>query len=181
MKNGGEEAFGSSDWWSATYGAALDIFGLQVAAGVGTDHLGDQDHQFMTAGIGYGYGPVNTSITYAWIWDSNNDFSEPRLTTESLRANSVLRPTTPWRPVWRYRVTCRLFDNDTNGQLRRRHRRHGLGGLGPLLILGRVSPGRRGGPRDAWAPPAGPEAEATTPATASPAATGLRRWPAEAA
>ena len=30
----------------------------------------------MTAGIGYSFGPVNTSLTYAYIWDSNNDFEE---------------------------------------------------------------------------------------------------------
>ena len=74
LKNGGKEDFGSSDWWSATYGATLEISGISFGASVGTDHLGDQDHQFMTAGIGYTFGEVSTSITYGWVWDFERRF-----------------------------------------------------------------------------------------------------------
>jgi len=76
LKNSGEADFGGSDWYSGIYGAALDIQGFKLAGSIGTDKVGDQDHQFMTAGIAYGYGPANASITYAWIFGSNNDFSD---------------------------------------------------------------------------------------------------------
>jgi outer membrane protein OmpU len=112
LKNGGEEDLCGSDWWAANYGAALDIFCFQVAAGVGTDHLGDQDHQFMTAGIGYGYGPVNTSITYAWIWDSNNDFSEANGVDKP--RNLVFSADYALAPGLSLQGDLSLFDNDTN-------------------------------------------------------------------
>ena len=112
LRNGGEENLGGSGWWSATYGAALNIFGFQVAAGVGTDHLGDQDHQFMTAGIGYGYGPVNTSITYAWIWDCNDDFSETNGYDNP--HNLVLSADYTLAPGVTLQGDLSLFDNDTN-------------------------------------------------------------------
>lgn len=81
LKNGAEASiadggFGGSDWYSGVGGAAVDLYGFKLAGSVGIDNLGDVQHKFMTAGIGYGFGPVNTSITYAWIWDSNNDFEE---------------------------------------------------------------------------------------------------------
>ena len=31
-------------------------------------------HDFITAGIGATLGPVNASVTYAYIWDANSDF-----------------------------------------------------------------------------------------------------------
>jgi len=67
---------GSDDWYSGVGGVALDLFGFKLAGSVGTDNVGDTDHQFATAGIGYGIGPVNTSVTAAYIFDSNDDFSE---------------------------------------------------------------------------------------------------------
>lgn len=113
LRNGGEEAFGDSRWWSATYGADLDLSGFQVAASVGTDHLGDQQHEFMTAGIGYAYGPLSASVTYAWIWRSNDDFSEgngydkPR--------NLVFSAGYTLAPGLALQGDVALFDNDTNG------------------------------------------------------------------
>lgn len=113
LRNGGEEAFGDSHWWSATYGADLDLSGFQVAASVGTDHVGDQKHEFMTAGIGYEYGPLSTSVTYAWIWSSNDDFSEgngydkPR--------NLVFSAGYTLAPGLALQGDVALFDNDTNG------------------------------------------------------------------
>ena len=81
LKNGARASIadggtGGKDWWSAVGGVAVDLDGFKLAGSVGTDHVGDEDHQFATAGIGYGYGPVNASITAAYIFDSNNDFSD---------------------------------------------------------------------------------------------------------
>jgi outer membrane protein OmpU len=78
LKNGAEADFGDDNYWNVTGGAVLDLFGFRLGGSVGTDTVGDQDHQFMTAGIGAALGPVNTSVTYAYIWDSNNDFSEAK-------------------------------------------------------------------------------------------------------
>ena len=112
LKNGGEEAFGSSDWWSATYGATLEISGISLGASVGTDHLGDQDHQFMTAGIGYSFGEVSTSITYGWVWDSNNDFSEANGVDKP--RNLVFSAGYDLAPGLALQGDVALFDNDTN-------------------------------------------------------------------
>jgi outer membrane protein OmpU len=76
LKNDAEDIFGDEKYWNVTGGVALDLFGFKLACSVGMDTLGDQDNQFATAGIGYGIGPVNTSITAAYIWHSNDDFSE---------------------------------------------------------------------------------------------------------
>jgi hypothetical protein len=80
LKNSAEASiadggFGGKDWYSGVGGVALDLFGFKLAGSVGTDNVGDEDHQFATAGIGAALGPVNTSITAAYIFDSNQDFS----------------------------------------------------------------------------------------------------------
>lgn len=112
LKNGGKEDFGSSDWWSATYGATLEISGISLGASVGTDHLGDQDHQFMTAGIGYTFGEVSTSITYGWVWDSNDDFSEANGVDKP--RNLVFSAGYDLAPGLALQGDLALFDNDTN-------------------------------------------------------------------
>lgn len=132
LRNGGEEAFGDSNWWSATYGANLDFSGLQVAASVGTDHLGDQKHEFMTAGIGYEYGPLSTSVTYAWIWNSNDDFSEgngydkPR--------NLVFSAGYAIAPGLALQGDVALFDNDTNASYDGGTGDSGWAGVGRLEV-----------------------------------------------
>ena len=68
--------FGGDQYWNTTGGVALDLYGFKLAGSIGTDHIGDLNHQFATAGIGAALGPVNTSITGAYIWDSNSDFSD---------------------------------------------------------------------------------------------------------
>ena len=57
-------------------GASLDLFGFKLAGSYGYDKVGELKNQFVTAGIGYGFGPVNTSITYGQIIDTNSDFDE---------------------------------------------------------------------------------------------------------
>ena len=112
LKNGGKEDFGSSDWWSATYGATLEISGISFGASVGTDHLGDQDHQFMTAGIGYTFGEVSTSITYGWVWASNDDFSKANGVDKP--GNLVFSAGYDLAPGLALQGDVALFDNDTN-------------------------------------------------------------------
>ena len=76
LVNGGEDTFGGDEWWGLQGGASIDLYGFKIAGSIATDNVGDQDHQFFTAGIGYGFGPINTSITYGQIFDANADFEE---------------------------------------------------------------------------------------------------------
>ena len=76
LKNGGEEDFDGDDWWGVQPGVSLDLAGFKLAGGYGYNKIGDQQNQFATAGIGYGYGPLNTSITYGQMLDTNADFDE---------------------------------------------------------------------------------------------------------
>jgi len=112
LKNSGEADFGGSDWYSGIYGAALDIQGFKLAGSIGTDKVGDQDHQFMTAGIAYGYGPANASITYAWIFDSNNDFSDAQGYDKP--QNLVASADYALAPGLALAGDVSLFNNDTN-------------------------------------------------------------------
>ena len=55
-------------------GATVDLFGFKLAGGIGQSNVGDTRRDFFTAGIAYGFGPVNTSLTYGKIYDANQDF-----------------------------------------------------------------------------------------------------------
>jgi predicted porin len=76
LKNGGEDDFGGSDWWGVQPGISFDLFGFKLAGSYAYQKLGDIENQFVTAGIGYGYGPVNTSITAGRMIDTNSDYDE---------------------------------------------------------------------------------------------------------
>ena len=76
LVNGGEDDFGGDEWYGIQPGISVDLFGFKVAGGYGYNKVGDQKNQFATAGIGYGFGPVNTSITYGQMVDTNSDFDE---------------------------------------------------------------------------------------------------------
>ena len=68
--------FGDDQWWGVQGGASVDLFGFKLAGSVATDNVGDTTRNFFTAGIGWGYGPLNTSVTYGQIFDTNSDFDE---------------------------------------------------------------------------------------------------------
>ena len=81
LKNGADDAiadggFGDDKWWGVQGGAALDLYGFKLAGSIANDEVGDTTRKFFTAGIGYSFGPVNTSITYGQIFDTNSDFDE---------------------------------------------------------------------------------------------------------
>jgi hypothetical protein len=66
----------------------------------------------MTAGVAYGYGPANASITYAWIFDSNNDFSEGQGYDKP--RNLVVSADYALAPGLVLAGDAAFFDNDTN-------------------------------------------------------------------
>jgi predicted porin len=76
LKNDAEDVFGDDKWWGVQGGASVDLFGFKLAGSVATDNVGDTTRNFFTAGIGAALGPVNTSVTYGQIFDTNADFDE---------------------------------------------------------------------------------------------------------
>jgi hypothetical protein len=76
LKNDAETTFGDDKWYGVQAGANVDLFGFKLGGSVGTDNPGDGERNFFTAGIGYGFGPLNTSITYGQIFDANSEFED---------------------------------------------------------------------------------------------------------
>ena len=57
-------------------GANIDLWGFKLGGSVGHDEVGETKRDFFTAGIGFDFGPVGTSITYGQIFSTNSDFDE---------------------------------------------------------------------------------------------------------
>jgi outer membrane protein OmpU len=76
LVNGGEDDFGDDKWQGTQAGAVVDLFGFKLAGSYGYNEVGEQTNQFITAGIGAALGPVNTSVTYARLIDTNSDYEE---------------------------------------------------------------------------------------------------------
>jgi predicted porin len=70
LKESGEEAFGGDDWWGWQAGASVDLFGFKLAGNYADEKVGEQEKSFFTAGVGAALGPVNTSVTYGQVVDS---------------------------------------------------------------------------------------------------------------
>ena len=76
LENVGEADFGEDKWWGIQGGAVLDIYEIKVAGNVASDNVGDTEKEFFTAGIAFGFGPVNASVTYGQIFNTNADYDE---------------------------------------------------------------------------------------------------------
>ena len=76
LKNDSEDTFGDDKWWGIQTGANVDLFGFKLGGSVAHDEVGETQRDFFTAGIGATLGPVNTSITYGQIFNTNSDFDE---------------------------------------------------------------------------------------------------------
>jgi len=68
--NGGE---GEDDNCS-TYGGGLSfgLFGMNFGGGYFSEEIGDAEKDFFNVGVGASLGPVNMSVTYGQVIDSNN-------------------------------------------------------------------------------------------------------------
>ena len=116
LKNDAEDAFGDDKWWGVQTGANIDLWGFKLGGSVGHDEVGETQRDFFTAGIGFDFGPVGTSLTYGQIFNTNSDFDEA--------SGSATRPTT-WcsRPISRLAPGLVLagdiskFDNDSAGTI----------------------------------------------------------------
>ena len=130
LKNDGKEDFGGDEWWGVQGGAAVDLFGFNIAGSIATDNVGDTERNFFTAGVGYDFGDFDTSITYGQIFDANADFEEAERDRRLGLQSGVLRRLPPGAGpgVGRRRGRVRQRP-DRRCQLR--HRRQRLGGGGP--------------------------------------------------
>ena len=119
LKNGADTSiadggFGDDQWYGIQGGAALDLFGFKVAGNVASDNVGDTTRNFFTAGIGYGFGPLNTSITYGQIFDANSDFEEQSGIGDSAY-NVVFSADYALAPGLVLAGDVSAFDNDSTG------------------------------------------------------------------
>ena len=104
LKNDSEDAFGDDKWWGVQTGANIDLWGFKVGGSVGHDEVGETQRDFSTAGIGLALGPVNTSITYGQIFNTNSDFDEAS-GSATWPTTWCSRPISRWLPAWCWRVT----------------------------------------------------------------------------
>jgi outer membrane protein OmpU len=76
LKNDAEELFDDDKWWGVQAGVNVDLWGFKLGGAVGRDEPGGTSRDFFNAGIGVSLGPVNTSLTYGQIYNTNSDFDE---------------------------------------------------------------------------------------------------------
>jgi len=106
--------FGDGDWWGWQAGLSTEIFGFKVAGSFADESVGDVERTFFTAGIGYEIGPVDTSITYGQILESDNLFAETGQEVGDA-GNLVFSATYALAPGLTLDGDVALFDNDLDG------------------------------------------------------------------
>ena len=96
-------------------GANLGLWGFKLGGGYWSQKQGSQEKDVVQAGIGAGLGPVNLSVTYAKVIDSDNlvtngiEISEPQ--------NLVFSADVGLMPGLVLAGDIGLFDNDADGSL----------------------------------------------------------------
>jgi hypothetical protein len=94
----------------------FDLWGFKLAGSVGSDNPGNAQRNFATAGIGYSFGPINTSLTYGAIFDANSDFEESTGIGDSAY-NAVLSADIALAPGLVLAGDVSKFDNDGTGDI----------------------------------------------------------------
>jgi outer membrane protein OmpU len=110
----GAGGFGDDKWWGVQGGASVDLFGFKLAGSVAHDEVGETKRDFFTAGIGAGLGPVNLSLTYGQIFNTNADFEASQGFGDSAY-NAVLSADVALAPGLVLAGDVAQFDNDTVG------------------------------------------------------------------
>ena len=105
---------GSDDLWSWGAGLATDIYGFKVAGGYFQEKVSEEEKKFFNAGIGAALGPVNTSLTYGQVLDSD-DLTGPGGTDLDKPRNLVLSATVALMPGVTLDGDVGWFDNDVDG------------------------------------------------------------------
>ncbi|MGE3739590.1 MAG: porin [Geminicoccaceae bacterium] len=114
LKNDAEDAFGDDKWWGVQTGANIDLFGFKLGGAIGHDEVGETTRDFFNAGIGAALGPVNTSITYGQIFNTNSDFDEATGLGDS-GYNLVFSADIALAPGLVLAGDVAKFDNDSTG------------------------------------------------------------------
>jgi hypothetical protein len=66
------KATGDDDCSGVYGGATADLFGFKLGAGYGTEQFGATEKDFFNVGVGAALGPVNVSVNYGAVVDSDN-------------------------------------------------------------------------------------------------------------
>ena len=104
-----EDTVGGDDFWTWLAGLSTELFGFKVAGSFGDEEIGAFERTWFTAGIGYGYGPVNTSVTWGQILD------EEGFVAGNAAYNPVFSADSALMPALVLAGDIGLFDNDAGG------------------------------------------------------------------
>jgi hypothetical protein len=104
-----------------TYGGGLTfgLFGANLGGGYFSEQVGDAEKDFFNVGIGYGFGPVNMSVTYGQVVDSDDLTAEVDGETIEIgdAYNLVVSADVGLMPGLVLAGDVGFFDNDTDGDL----------------------------------------------------------------
>jgi outer membrane protein OmpU len=70
--DGVDDASDGDDYWGIQAGAAISLFGFELAGGWFTDHIGDSEKNVINGGVGAALGPANVSLTAAYTYSSDD-------------------------------------------------------------------------------------------------------------
>ncbi len=110
------ESVGGDDCSSWGAGLQTSLWGFKLAGSYWTEELGDAEKTGVTAGVGYGIGPVNLSVTWAQIIDSDNLVSDTGVPMDE-PMNLVFSADVGLMPGLVLAGDVGYFDNDTSGTL----------------------------------------------------------------
>ena len=97
-------------------GLATELFGFKLAGSYWTEKLADAEKTGVTAGIGYGIGPANLSVTWGKIIDSDNLVSDTDIPLDKPQ-NLVFSADLGLMPGLVLGGDVGWFDNDAEGDL----------------------------------------------------------------
>ena len=104
----------SSDCYTYGGGLTFGLFGFNLGGGYFGQKFGEAEKQFFNAGIGYGFGPVNMSVTYGQVVNSDDLFSDTGVPLDKPR-NIVVSADVGLMPGLVLAGDVGFFDNDVDG------------------------------------------------------------------
>jgi outer membrane protein OmpU len=110
LTSNGQNDLGTNDdkWWGWQGGANVDLFGFKLGGSFADEEVGNLERTWYTVGIGWGYGPVNTSVNYSqWVDSSGYAADKPY--------NLVFSADIALAPGLVLAGDVGIFDNDISG------------------------------------------------------------------
>jgi hypothetical protein len=102
-----DSEFGDGSWHGWAAGANVDLFGFKLAGSYADEKVGDADRNWFTLGVGWGFGPVNTSVNYSQMLDTSDNFA-----AGGSASNLVFSADVPIAPGLVLAGDLGIFDND---------------------------------------------------------------------